>query len=130
MKQLAQILKDQIKAYPNEDIIFNLKETIDYYSLKRNFKIKSKSVDNNSEILNKLRDNLLKDISSLETFTHIQAITSFKIEKKSNKGNKFNPPKIYNINGDETSISINNKESILFLLDNLTDLAQFVGIKI
>ena len=65
MKQLAQILKDQMKAYPSEDIIFNLIETIDYYSLKRNLKIKSKSADNNSEVLNKLRDNLLKDISSL-----------------------------------------------------------------
>ena len=127
MKQLAQILKDQMKACPSEDIIFNLIETIDYYSLKRNFKIKSKSANNNSEALNKFRDNLLTDISSLETFTHIPTITSFEIEKKSNKGNKFNPPKIYDINGDETSLNINSRESILFLFDNLTDLASFVG---
>ena len=127
MKQLAQILKDLMKACPSEDIIFNLLETIDYYSLKRNFKIKSKSPDNNSEALNKFRDNLLTDISSLETFTHIPTITYFEIEKQSNKGNKFNPPTIYDINGDETTLNINSRESILFLFDNLTDLASFVG---
>ena len=127
MRQLTEILKDQMRLCPSEDIIFNLIETIDYYSLKRNFKIKSKSADNNSEALKRFRDDLLTDISSLETFTHIPTITSFEIEKKSNKGNKFNPPKIYDINGDETSLSINNREIILFLFDNLTDLASFVA---
>jgi hypothetical protein len=125
IKQLIPYLKEEMKPCPSEEIYFNLIETIDYYGLKRIFKIKSKNEANNNEALNKFKDNLLTEISYLETFTVIPTVNSFEIEKKTNKGNQFKFPKIYDINGDE--ISIGNNEAILFLYDNLGDIASFIN---
>lgn len=125
IKQLIPYLREEMKPCPSEEIYFNLIETIDYYGLKRIFKIKSKNEANNNEALNKFKDNLLTEISYLETFTVIPTVNSFEIEKKTNKGNQFKFPKIYDINGDE--ISIGNNEAIIFLYDNLGDIASFIN---
>ena len=120
-------LKDEMKQCPSEDIIFNLIETVDYYGLTRNFKIKSKSDKSNSKTLDKFKENLLGNISTLETFIVIPTVNSIEAETKSNKGNKFTPPKIYDINGDEIWPQVfNGQQIILFLYDNLTDLTSFV----
>ena len=68
MKLLIDYLKEHMRPCPSDDIIFNLIEVVDYYNLKRNFKLKSKSDKNNSESINKFKESLLNDISSLETF--------------------------------------------------------------
>ena len=126
MKQIVPIIKDLMVSCPSEEVIFNLLETIDQYSLIRNFKIKTKSEMNNNEALNKFKDNILTDISSLETFTVIPTINSFEIEQQSNKGKKFKSPKIYDINGDEIDITnFGGKEIFLFLYDNIADLISF-----
>lgn len=127
LKQIVYVLKDLMRSCPSEEVIFNLIETIDQYSLIRNFKIKTKSEMNNNEILNKFKDNLLTDISSLETFTVIPNITSFEIEQQSNKGKKLKFPKIYDINGDEMDMrNFGGKEIFIFLYDNLIDLSSFI----
>ena len=126
--KLIPHLKDEMKQCPSEDIIFNLIELVDYYGLTRNFKIKSKSDKNNNKILDKFKENLLGNISNYETFIVIPTVNSIEIETKSNKGNKFNPPKIYDINGDEIGPQIfNGQQIILFLYDNLTDLSSFIA---
>ena len=128
--KLIPHLKDEMKQCPSEDIIFNLIELVDYYGLTRNFKIKSKSDKNNNKILDKFKENLLGNISNYETFIVIPTVNSIEIEieTKSNKGNKFNPPKIYDINGDEIGPQIfNGQQIILFLYDNLTDLFSFIA---
>ena len=128
MKLLIEILEEQMKSCPSDEIIFNLIETIDYYSLKRNFKLKSKSSNNNLDSLNKFRQKILANLSTLETFIVIPTLNQFEIEKKSNKGSKFISPKIYDINGDKINLSnLGNKEIILFLFDNLNDLNAFIG---
>lgn len=127
MKQLIPVLKNLMTSCPSEEVIFSLLETIDQYSFIRNFKIKTKSEMNNNEALNKFKDSFLTDISSLETFTVIPTINSFEIEQQSNKGKKFNCPKIYDINGDEVDITVfGDKELLLFLYDNIADLKTFV----
>lgn len=125
MKELIQNLKNYMTPCPNEDLTFNLVETIDYYNLRRNFKIKSKSSLSKEDELNKFKDNLMIDISTLESFTNIPTINSIEIETQSSKGKLFKSPKIYDINGDETSII--GKECVIFLYDNINDLSLFVN---
>ena len=127
LTKLIPHLKDEMKQCPSEDIIFNLIETVDYYGLTRNFKIKSKSDKGNNKSLDKFKENLLANISTFETFIVIPTVNAIEIETKSNKGNKFTPPKIYDINGDEIGPQIfNGQQIILFLYDNITDLTSFV----
>ena len=127
IKQLVPYLKEEMKPCPNEDIVFNLVETIDYYGLKRIFIIKSKNEANNNEALNKFKDNLLTEISYLDTFTVIPTVNSFEIEKKSNKGSIFKFPKIYDINGDEISLGKSGNETIIFIYDNIGDVISFAN---
>ena len=47
MEGLIQNYRNIMTPFPNEDITFNLIETLDYYNLNRNFKIISKSSLNN-----------------------------------------------------------------------------------
>ncbi len=127
IKQLIPYLKEEMKPCPSEEIVFNLIETIDNYGLKRTFKIKSKNQVNNNEALNKFKDSLLTEISSLETFTVIPTVNSFEIEKKTNKGNIFKFPKIYDINGDEIPLGNSGNETIILLYDNIGDLISFIN---
>ena len=127
IKKLIPYLKEEMKPCPSEEMVFNLIETIDYYGLKRIFKIKSKTEANNNEALNKFKDNLLTEISYLKTFAVIPTVNSFEIEKKSNKGNIFKFPKIYEINGDEIALGKSGIETIIFLYDNLGDVFSFTN---
>ena len=127
MKYLIQYLKEYMRSCPKDDIIFSLTEKVDYYSLSRTFKLKSITPQNNNENLKKFVDNLLNDIASLESFIVIPTIHSFEIEAKSNKGNKFKAPKVYDINGDETMLGVSAIQNFLFFYDNLTDLCKFIS---
>ena len=49
MKQLIPFIREEMKSCPSENFIFNLIETVDFYSLKRYFKFKSNSNMNHSE---------------------------------------------------------------------------------
>ena len=126
MSHLVLILKEQMKECPNEDILFILIETIDYYALLRHFKIKSKTTKTDTQSINKFKDNLLTNISHLESFTVIPTLNTIEIEAKSQKGNKFNSPKIYDINGEEINLGIPGRELNLFLYDNVADLNSFI----
>lgn len=128
MKIVIDFLMERMKSCPSDDIVFNLVETVEYYSLKRNFKLKTKSEKNDSDSINKFINNFLTDISCLETFIVIPTINQLELETKSSKGNKFKSPKVYDINGDEVDLENNgNKEIIIFLFDNLNDLNAFIS---
>ena len=73
MKQLIPFLKEELKSCPNESLVFTLIETIDFYSLKRYFKLKSNSSSDNEE-LSKYKENLLANISNLDSFLLIPSI--------------------------------------------------------
>ena len=125
MNQLIPFLIEQMKPCPSGDILFILLETVDYYALVRNFKIKSKTAKKDAGSLNKFKDNLLTNISPLETFTAVPTINSFEVETKSSKGTKFISPKIYDINGEE--VKLVGREIYLFVYDNLADLQTFIN---
>ena len=132
MKQLIPFLIDEMKSCPQDDLYFNLTETVDFYSLKRNFKFKSKksktSMDNS---MIEFIEQFISNLSVFDSFISLPAPSknSFSIETMNNKGNVFKPPKIFDINGDEGLLNTNNRknqEIFLFLYDNINEFDLFM----
>lgn len=126
MKQLIPFLKEEMKSCPNQDLVFTLIETVDFYSLKRFFKLKSNSTSSNNKPLSQFKETLLANISNLDSFIVIPKKNSFALDASNNKGNQFKSPKVYNLEGDESVIDFGSGESILFLYDNTSDLNLFL----
>ena len=124
MKQLVPFIEEEMKKCPSDELTFTLYETVDFYSLKRNFKFKSKSSDNNS--INNFKEKFLTGLSMFDTFLVIPVNDSYTLDSSSNKGNKFRSPKVYDINGDDGYLSQGSNEIYLFLYDNIDDLDFFI----
>ena len=77
MKQLVPFLKEEMKSCPTDNFVFTLIETVDFYSLKRYFKLKSNSNILNDENLSKFKEQFLTNISSLDSFIVIPKKNSF-----------------------------------------------------
>lgn len=125
MKQLIPFIKEEMKSCPNDELTFDLIETVDFYTLKRFFKLKSSS--SNSKSLSQFKETLLTNISNLDSFIAIPKKNSFALDAASNKGNSFKSPKVYNLDGDESVIDFGSGEGVLFLYDNGNDLNLFLG---
>ena len=115
MKQLVPYLKEEMKFCPTENLIFTLIETVDFYSLKRFFKLKSNSDSEHESVLAQFKESLLTNISLLDSFIVIPRKDSLNFDTVKNKGNIFKSPLVYNIEGDEVNINIENEEKILFI---------------
>ena len=126
MKQLVPYLKEEMKFCPTENLIFTLIETVDFYSLKRFFKLKSNSDSEHESVLAKFKESLLTNISLLDSFIVIPRKDSLNFDTVKNKGNIFKSPLVYNIEGDEVNINIENEEKILFIYNNISDLNRFL----
>ena len=126
MKQLVPYLKEEMKFCPTENLIFTLIETVDFYSLKRFFKLKSNSDSEHESVLAKFKESLLTNISLLDSFIVIPRKDSLNFDTVKNKGNIFKSPLVYNIEGDEVNIDIENEEKILFIYNNISDLNIFL----
>ena len=126
MKQLVPYLKEEMKLCPTENLIFTLIETVDFYSLKRFFKLKSNSDSEHESLLARFKDTLLANISLLDSFVVIPQKNSLNFDTVKNKGNAFKSPLVYNIEGDEVYIAIENEEKILFIYNNVNDLNLFL----
>lgn len=125
MKQLIPFLKEEMKSCPTQDLVFTLIETVDFYTLKRFFKLKSNGPCNNKSI-SQFKETLLANISNLDSFIAIPKKNSFALDASNNKGNQFKSPKVYNTEGDESIIDFGSGESILFIYDNPNDLNLFL----
>lgn len=126
MKQLVPYLKEEMKFCPTENLIFTLIETVDFYSLKRFFKLKSNSDSEHESVLAEFKESLLTNISLLDSFIVIPRKDSLNFDTVKNKGNVFKSPLVYNIEGDEVNIDIENEEKILFIYNNISDLNIFL----
>ena len=126
MKQLVPYLKEEMKFCPTENLIFTLIETVDFYSLKRFFKLKSNSDSEHESVLAQFKESLLTNISLLDSFIVIPRKDSLNFNTVKNKGNIFKSPLVYNIEGDEVNIDIENEEKILFIYNNISDLNLFL----
>ena len=126
MKQLVPYLKEEMKFCPTENLIFTLIETVDFYSLKRFFKLKSNSDSEHESVLAQFKESLLTNISLLDSFIVIPRKDSLNFDTVKNKGNAFKSPLVYNIEGDEVNIDIEKEEKILFIYNNISDLNIFL----
>ena len=126
MKQLVPFLKEKMRICPTENFIFTLIETVDFYSLKRFFKLKSNSDSEHESVLAKFKESLLTNISLLDSFIVIPRKDSLNFDTVKNKGNVFKSPLVYNIEGDEVNIDIECEEKILFIYNNIPDLNLFL----
>ena len=114
-----------MRICPTENFIFTLIETVDFYSLKRYFKLKSNSDSLNVPNLHKFKESFLANISNLDSFIVIPNKNSLDINNIKSKGSEFKSPLVYNIEGDEVNIDI-KEENILFIYDNMNDLNLFL----
>lgn len=128
MKQLVPFLTEEMKGCPDDNLIFNLIETVDFYSLKRKIKFKSKELSSNDSQTLQFKEKLISSLSNFDSFIIVPNIknNSSKREFQNNKGNKFISPKVFDINGDEGYINGEPKEKIIFLYDNINDLEIFI----
>ena len=128
MKQLIPFLEEEMKKCPSEDLIFTLIETVDFYSLKRNFKfkLKSNSQTSNDNTINKFKEQYISNLSTFDSFVTIPISNTNLDNDINNKGKQFKSPKVFDINGDEKLIEINENEIFLFLYDNINDLNLFI----
>ena len=128
MKQLIPFLQGEMKKCPSSDLVFTLIETVDFYSLKRNFKFKLKSNNqaSNDNSLNIFKEKYISNLSTFDSFVTIPISNTNIDNELNNKGQQFKSPKVFDINGDEKLIEINDKEIILFLYANLDELNSFI----
>lgn len=128
MKQLIPFLEEEMKACPTDDLTFKLVETVDFYSLKRNFNFKSKLSTSNSREIKQFKQKFLTSLSTFDSFIVIPLEqSSSSLESRSNKGYKFKSPKVFDINGDEGYMLGGLTEYFLFLYDNVIDLNLFLS---
>ena len=128
IKLLIPFLTEEMKSCPNSDIIFNLFETVDFYSLKRHFNIKSTTQKKNpeDELLNQFLENFYSTLSNFDSFLNLPPKKSIFELNSNNKGLEFKFPKIFDINGDEAIIQRGEDEIFVFLYDNFSELESFI----
>ena len=99
IKLLIPFLTEEMKSCPNSDIIFNLFETVDFYSLKRHFNIKSTTQKKNpeDELLNQFLENFYSTLSNFDSFLNLPPKKSIFELNSNNKGLEFKFPKIFDI---------------------------------
>ena len=97
MKQLIPFVKEEMKSCPNADMSFTIIETVDFYNLKRFFKIKTNSSVSNTKSITQFKETLLTNISNLDSFVVIPPKNSLSVDSLSGKGNQILGPKVYNI---------------------------------
>ena len=129
MTKLIPFLKDEMKNCPDDSLEFSLIEIVDFYSLKRDFRIKLKTTnEKNLSQLQKFYDIFLTNISLLDSFIVIPDQRKL-IQNKipNNKGLNFKSPKVFNINGDESFIGASGEGNvIIFVYNNEKDLEVFL----
>lgn len=126
MKKLIAIIKEEMKLCPTNDLVFTLIETVDFYSLKRSFKFKLKSPSKDKNSLYKFKNSFLTNLSNFDSFIVIPINNPSIAVSNSNKGQIFNSPKVFDINGDELLLSARSTEVIIFMYDNINDLEVFI----
>ena len=129
MKQLVPFLQEEMAKCPSNNLIFTLIETVDFYSLKRNFRFKSKTKlqPSNTHLINIFKEKYITYLSTFDSFITIpiKDSNSFQITL-SNKGNKLKSPKVFDINGDERLLTGHEKRIILFLYEHIGELNLFI----
>ncbi len=115
-----------MKQFPNELIISEIIENISLNGINRKFEIKGQIPLNSSSSLNELKDDLYSSLTMTNSFFDIDDNESWKIEETQGKGQKFESPNLYDINGNVCSIKLNQCDCIIFIYENDDDLNYII----
>ena len=121
LSELLEIIKNEMKQFPNELIISEIIENISLNGINRKFEIKGQIPLNSSSSLNELKDDLYSSLTMTNSFFDIDDNESWKIEETQGKGQKFESPNLYDINGNICSIKLNQCDCIIFIYENDDD---------
>ena len=127
LSELLEIIKNEMKQFPNEQIISDIKENITLNGINRKFEIKGQIPLNSSSSLNELKDDLFSTLTMTNSFFDIDDNESWKIEETQGKGQKFESPVLYDINGNVCNIKLNKSDCIIFIYDNDDDFNYIVN---
>ena len=126
LSELLEIIKNEMKQFPNELIITEIIENISLNGINRKFEIKGQIPLNSSSSLNELKDDLYSSLTMTNSFFDIDDNESWKIEETQGKGQKFESPNLYDINGNICSIKLNQCDCIIFIYENDDDLNYII----
>ena len=126
LSELLEIIKNEMKQFPNELIISEIIENISLNGINRKFEIKGQIPLNSSSSLNELKDDLYSSLTMTNSFFDIDDNESWKIEETQGKGQKFESPNLYDINGNICSIKLNQCDCIIFIYENDDDLNYII----
>ena len=126
LSELLEIIKNEMKQFPNELIISEIIENISLNGINRKFEIKGQIPLNSSSSLNELKDDLYSSLTMTNSFFDIDDNESWKIEETQGKGQKFESPNLYDINGNVCSIKLNQCDCIIFIYENDDDLNYII----
>ena len=119
--ELIKIIESEMKNSLYDSITSELKEKASIDGIKRQFEINGQIPNNTLSSLEEFKDDLFSSLSMTNSFFDIDDDESWKIEETQGKGQKFDSPKLYNIEGNETTINLPQSDCIIFIYDNDND---------
>jgi hypothetical protein len=118
LSDLLPILKNELKTCPYESITSEVKENASINGIKRSFKINGQIPSKYSSELNEFKNDLFSSLTNTNSFFDIDDNESWKIEETQAKGQKFESPNVFDIEGNETIIKLPQKDCIIFIYEN------------
>jgi len=127
-KDLVGILKDEMKMCPFENVVLKLKEKTSVDGIKRNLELTGQIPEKkNKDELDSFKNDFFSNVVNTNSFFDLDDCKSYKIEDTQGKGQKFESPNLYDINGNEVQISISDVDSLIFIYDKNEDFEEFVN---
>ena len=126
-KDLVGMLKDEMKMCPFENVVLKLKEKTSVDGIKRNLELTGQIPEKkNKDELDSFKNDFFSNVVNTNSFFDLDDCKSYKIEDTQGKGQKFESPNLYDINGDEVQIGINDVDSLIFIYDKNEDFEEFI----
>jgi hypothetical protein len=126
LSELIPIIKNEFKSCEFDSITSEIKENVSINGIKRNFEINGQIPLKNSLELNEFKNDLFSSLTNTNSFFDIDDNECWKIEETQSKGQKFESPKLFNIDGNETNIKLPQKDCIIFIYENNSELNYII----
>ena len=126
LSELIPIIKNEFKSCEFDSITSEIKENVSINGIKRKFEINGQIPLKNSLELNEFKNDLFSSLTNTNSFFDIDDNECWKIEETQSKGQKFESPKLFNIDGNETNIKLPQKDCIIFIYENNNELNYII----
>ena len=126
LSELIPIIKNEFKSCEFDSITSEIKENVSINGIKRKFEINGQIPLKNALELNEFKNDLFSSLTNTNSFFDIDDNECWKIEETQSKGQKFESPKLFNIDGNETNIKLPQKDCIIFIYENNNELNYII----